>query len=198
MKKNQWSTQRKLAALLILVSLVTNVCFADVTKSSWDWLIANEIENYIYLLRSSDIPPPVQEKFKEKFNRFAFEYWVACQTDRSAHSTKCHNYIREMLHRDAKNEKYLNDPAMLLPFFKDGKLIASLGIVPTRGIDYERITLGEYQAKVKEFKSAFQDFTEIFPLDPKPGNPLRSPMEIPSPVLQNALTELFAAGKWNG
>ncbi len=68
-----------------------------------------------------------------------------------------------MINREAKNSRCFDDPAGLFPFFKDGKVVVSLAIVPLNSIDVTRLTEAEYRSLVRKFQLSFCDFGDVFP-----------------------------------
>lgn len=133
-----------------------------------DWLFGKQIELYSYLFSGAQIPDPLRDKLQEGFHRFAFEYWLLCRTNPEAASPWWRYQIRRMLHHEAKSQHYFNDPALLLPFFKDGKLVISLAVAPVEGMELPGLLESDYRRLVQGFQSTFFDATNVFPVNPIP------------------------------
>jgi hypothetical protein len=133
-----------------------------------DWLLGKHIELYSYLLRGAEMPDSEKTKLQEGFHRFAFEYWLLSQTNLSASSPWWRYQIRQMLHREAKNQIYFGDPAAILPYFESGKLVSSIAIPPVFGLNLAGLTETNYVALVKGFQKSFFDATNVFLLNPVP------------------------------
>ena len=161
--------QKKLCGVIAAWFVSGTIYAADIGNNERDWLFAKQIELYTYLLKSPEVADALRGKFKEGFHRFAFEYWLLCRTNQAVSSPRWRGYIRNILHREAKDGSHFKDPASLLPFFKDGKLIYSIGIVPVKGLATDDLSERSYRALVEGFQSSFSDFADAFPPDPIPS-----------------------------
>lgn len=163
----------KASSSAVGICLLLTICWpllaaAEQGVRERDWLFGKQIEQYSYLFRGAQIPDPVRDKLQEGFHRFAFEYWLLCRTNPEAASPWWRYQIRQMLHREAKNQHDFSDPASLLPFFKDGKLVESVAVPPVAGLELAGLLEGDYRTLVQGFQSTFFDATNVFPVNPTP------------------------------
>jgi len=162
------SVLRKAVAVWLLLALCGSVSAAGKVITERDWLFAKQIDLYTYLLNFTQISDPSRDKLQEGFHRFAFEYWLLCRTNPASASPWWRYHLRRMLHREASNQRYFNDPAALLPFFKDGKPVPSQIVAPVTGLDLVGLSERDYIGLVKGFQSTFFDATNAFPVNPIP------------------------------
>ena len=161
----------KISTSVAAVWLALSLCWpsaADQGIGERDWLFGKHIEQYNYLFRGAQISEPVRDKLQEGFHRFAFEYWLLCRSNPGAASPWWRYQIRQMLHREAKSQRYFADPAILLPFFKNGKLVESIAVAPVAGLELPGLGESDYHALVNGFQSTFFDTTNVFPVNPIP------------------------------
>lgn len=158
----------KAVAVWLALALSLPVLAADNSRDERDWLFGKQIELYNYLLRGVEIANPLRENLQGGFHRFAFEYWLLCRTNPTADSPWWRYQVRQMLHREARNQRFFNDPAFLRPFFKDGKLVPSVFVSPVAGLELLGLSETNYVALVEGFQSTFFDATNVFPVNPIP------------------------------
>jgi hypothetical protein len=156
------------AAVWLALTLCRPLLAADQGIGERDWLFGKQIEQYGYLFRGAQISDPVRDKLQEGFHRFAFEYWLLCRTRAGAASPWWRYQIRQMLHREAKSHHYFDDPAVLLPFFKNGKLVESVDVPPVVGLKLPGLADSDYRSLVSGFQATFFDATNVFPVNPIP------------------------------
>jgi len=158
----------KVVVAWLALTLSSSVLVADNSTSERDWLFGKQIELYNYLLRGVEVANPLRETLQGGFHKFAFEYWLLCRTNQEAASPWWRYQTRQMLHREAKNRRCFNDPAGLLPFFKDGKLVPSVVVSPVAGLELPGLLENDYRTLVQGFQSTFFDATNVFPVNPTP------------------------------
>lgn len=66
----------------------------------------DQIGLYGYLLKGMEIPDPLRNDLQGRFHKFAFEYWLLCRTKCAVASPWRRYQLRQMLHREARNEHY--------------------------------------------------------------------------------------------
>lgn len=152
---------------------------AETASCQADWLFSHQIQLYSYLLGSPGLPKDMRDNISGGAHRLAFEYFLLCRLGRAEPSLWWRSHLRDVLHRNGSNGKAFEDPAGLLPYFKEGQLEHGIGVSLLAGIDPHIWTQKQYRALVERFQLSYLNPISLFPALPVPtpdGSPSGSGM----------------------
>lgn len=160
-------------------------------------LYARQIETYVYLLRNRDVADSVKDKLRERFHVFALECWLAAKEEPANCPPKWRNLIRGMLHSEAKDVHYFNDPLSVLPLFRNGVLSGPVAAPPVTGLELDGLTEGGYKQMLQGFQLAYFDFNTTFASDAPPSDLFQLNQGNAPADQWSSITNTLSGKKWS-